>query len=80
MIKRELSLVNLKALIIEKNTVNLSSLAKNFQEDPVLIQQMLAYFIKKGQLVEKRLTPHCGTSCQSCPVSDTVVYQWQTHD
>ena len=74
-----LSLSNLKALMIEKTNANLSVLAKFFDEDPLLIQQMLAHFIKKGQVIEKQLTPHCGTSCQSCPVSDTVLYQWQTH-
>jgi hypothetical protein len=61
---------------MQKNNVSLSELAKSLQEDPMVIQQMLYHFIKKGRVVEKRLTKHCGSSCQSCPVNDTVIYQW----
>lgn len=71
-----LSLVKIKEYLIGKPSVSLSDFAKTFNEDPLFIQQMLSHFIKKGVVVERRLTKHCGSSCQSCPVSNTILYQW----
>ncbi|MFN7096256.1 MAG: FeoC-like transcriptional regulator [Gammaproteobacteria bacterium] len=73
-----LTLTNIKQLLTQKNQISLAELAKTYQEDPLVIQQMLYHFIKKGSVIEKRLTKHCGTACQQCPLNETVIYQWQS--
>jgi hypothetical protein len=37
---------------------------------------MICHFIHKGCVVEKRMTPRCGTSCQQCQLAKTVYYTW----
>lgn len=72
-----LTLSKLKEKLMEKSSVSLAELAKTFQTDPVDIQHMMNHFIKKESVIEKRLTKHCGSSCQQCPVNETILYQWK---
>lgn len=71
-----LTLQQLKHYFIANQNASLATLSQQFAEEPVFIQQMLEHFIKKGCLIERRLTKQCGSVCQKCPVNETIVYQW----
>lgn len=71
-----LTLSILRDYIRDKKRVSLSELAQAFAESPDMIQSMVYHLIYKSVVIEKKLTPHCGTKCQQCPMMSTIFYCW----
>lgn len=71
-----LSLVNLKQYIQKNKSCSLKQLSQFLQEEEIQIQMLIQHLIKKGLVCERRLTSKCGSQCQRCEFSVTVLYEW----
>jgi hypothetical protein len=73
-------LLALKAYLMTHNIVRLEELARHFNEDPNVIQDMLEHFIRKGQVV-KQIPSAAG--CDDCAMKCSggfeqfTTYEWK---
>lgn len=72
-----LSLRTVKQHLQANKAVSLSELSTLLQEDDQTVQCLLQHFINKGQVCMRTLTPSCGSKCSRCPMSTTLLYEWQ---
>ncbi len=71
-----MSIIALKNLIRERKVANLLSLINYFNTDKAIIEPMLQTLVCKGCIKKCTKKPACGSSCQSCSIELTEIYQW----
>jgi len=72
-----MSLASVRTFLKTKQIVSWQVLKAAFAEDEDMLQAMLQYFISRGQLHSKAATPKCGDKCNSCDLSQLLVYHWR---
>lgn len=72
-------LMDIKNLLIERERMSLTDLARHFYVSEDVMVSMLAQWIKKGKVKKMEMSGLCGSSCGSCSESAEVqtYYQWK---
>ena len=69
-------LSQLKQYLVRAKVANVLALAKRFQTEPEIVQDMLAIWERKGKVRIAPMNSACGSRCQKCPPEATMMYQW----
>ena len=72
-------LMQIKKLLLEREEMTLTDLARHFYVSEAVMQSMLEQWIKKGRVEVKELVNGlCGTSCGSCDEAEQnkTIYRW----
>ncbi|MGX5174126.1 FeoC-like transcriptional regulator [Aliikangiella sp. IMCC44653] len=72
--------MDIKQLLIERNEMSLTDLARHFYVSENVMQSMLAQWIKKGKVKKRQVSGLCSSTCGSCDESAEVktLYQWKS--
>jgi FeoC like transcriptional regulator. len=74
---------DLKDYMIHHNTVSLMDLVNHFDTDSIVIEQMLARWVKKDMievLNNEQDGKGCGTTCYKCDERTLKFYKWRISD
>ena len=71
--------MDIKKLLIEREEMSLTDLARHFYVSEDVMTSMLAQWIRKGRVVKSEQSGLCGSSCGSCDESSEVkiYYRWK---
>jgi predicted transcriptional regulator len=73
-------LTDIKQLLIEREKMSLTDLARHFHVSESIMTSMLEQWIKKGRVIRSENSGSCGSSCGSCSEAAEVqiYYRWKT--
>ncbi len=72
-----MSLLELKAHLMQTRVATLGGLAQHFCCDPEVLRCMLGHWVRKGCLKQFTKMPGCGKKCVACKVIDYEIYEWK---
>lgn len=70
-----MSLLAIKAHMMQVKMTSLSSLCLLFGAEPESMRCLLRHWIQKGKIRECPRATHCG-KCAKCPMAATELYEW----
>jgi putative ferrous iron transport protein C len=72
-------LMDIKKLLIEREQVSLTDLARHFYVSESIMLGMLSHWQKKGRVESFDASGACGTGCGSCSESEQskMYYRWK---
>jgi len=72
-------LMDIKQLLIEREQMSLTDLARHFYVSESVMLSMLEQWIKKGRVVKSEFSGSCSSSCGSCTESSEtqIYYRWK---
>lgn len=69
-------LIDIKNYFVNKKIVTLQDLSQKFNVEAILLRNMLAHWIRKGNIRLLDRPNCCGTSCVKCNPALRETYQW----
>jgi hypothetical protein len=71
-----MGLLDIKNYMMKVRMASLSSLCIYFNSEANVLRDMLAHWVRKGNLRQCMKTPKCGVKCGQCSVPQTEIYEW----
>ena len=72
-----MNLIDVKNYLKQKSVSNLQTMAIHFQQDPELMRDMLAHWVRKGVIAIEEKPVQCGVRCVQCKPEVTAVYRYR---
>ncbi|MDQ7050466.1 MAG: FeoC-like transcriptional regulator [Enterobacterales bacterium] len=72
-------LMDIKKLLIGRQQMSLSDLARHFYVSEIMMQDMLSRWEKKGHIESFELDASCGSGCGNCDeaMDSKLMYRWR---